>query len=73
MWQMMFSIYSLVYINKPKQMALIMMVNAIFLLHQNGNAKIFQLENVKESVLKLRRFDFDKIFSIKLIIMRNNP
>ena len=54
-------------------MALIMMVNAIFLLHQNGNTKIFQLENVKESVLKLRRFAFDNIFSIKLIILRNNP
>lgn len=54
-------------------MALIVMVNAILFVHQNGNTKIFQLENVKESVLKLRRFAFDKIFSIKLIILRNNP
>lgn len=43
-------------------MALIVMVNAILFAHQNGNTKIFQLENVKESVLKLRRFAFDKIF-----------
>lgn len=34
-------------------------------MYQNGNTKIFQLENVKESVLEIRRFAFDKIFSIK--------
>ena len=46
-------------------MALIMMVNAIF-LNIKRHTKISQLGNVKESVLKLRRFAFDLIFSIKI-------
>ena len=54
-------------------MALIMMVNAIFYYIKTATRRFFKLENVKESVLQLRRFAFDKIFSIKLIILRNNP
>ena len=42
------------------------MVSAILFEHQKGNTKIFFFsKNVKESVLKLRRFAFDGIFSIK--------
>ena len=42
-----------------------LMVSTILFEHQKG-ARRFLVGNVKESVLKLRRFAFDEIFSIKI-------